>query len=46
MFQTVTPHIDTTYVGNAVKGNYNLSSDEDLYATFDNINLLVLIPTC
>ena len=46
MFETVTPHIDKTYVGNAVSGNYNLSIDDDFYGTFYNIDLLVLIPAC
>ena len=46
MFQTVTHHIDKAYEGNAVIENYDLNPDKDVYGTFNNIDLLVLIPAC
>ena len=44
--QTVTAHIDRTYVGSAVRGNYNLSNDDDFYKTFNKVDLLALLPAC
>ena len=46
MFQTATIRIDKTYEGNAVIENYNLNPNEDVYGTFNNIDLMILIPAC
>ena len=45
MFQTATPRVDKTYIGQAVTGD-NFVPSYDIYKHFDGVQLRYLIPAC